>query len=109
MLDDGAQDPLRLLARFPEGWSRATYAGRSWGVSRTTSVAGRVHRVYAEALAGHGRTGSAAGPDVVSANLYRVGDHTELRPCEMPAEVVLDFLERAVPDDGPGEGQDRPG
>ena len=104
MQEDGAQDPLRLLARFPEGWSRATYAGRSWGVSRTSSVAGRVHRVYAESLAGRGRTESALDPDVVSANLYRVGRRTELRPCEMPAEVVLDFLERAVPARGPGEG-----
>ncbi|MCW2819669.1 MAG: peptide methionine sulfoxide reductase [Marmoricola sp.] len=96
-----AEDALELLRRFPAGWSRATYDGRSWGVSRTSSVGDRVHRVYAEALAGPGPRGPG-GPVVVSANLYRVGRRTELRPCEMPAEVVLDFLARAVP----GEQQD---
>ena len=97
MQETGAQDLERLLARFPEGWSRASYAGRVWGVSRTSSVAGRVHRVYAEALAGRGADQPGAAPDVVSANLYRVGGRTELRPCEMPAQVVLDFLEQARP------------
>ena len=84
-------DPLELLLRFPAGWSRAAYAGRTWGVSRTSSVDGRVQRVYAEALAG------GEGQTVVSANLYRVGGRAELRPCEMPAAVVLDFLARAEP------------
>ena len=99
-----AGDPLELLRRFPTGWSRATYAGRTWGVSRTSGVGDRVHRVYAEALAGPtGRAGQAGqagqeGPGIVSANLYRVGRRTELRPCEMPAKVVLDFLARAVPE-----------
>ena len=87
-------DPLELLQRFPAGWSRAAYAGRTWGVSRTSSVDGRVQRVYAEALAGE----DGEERTVVSANLYRVGDRTELRPCEMPAEVVLDFLAHAEPD-----------
>ncbi|GAB3656678.1 hypothetical protein GCM10027596_11180 [Nocardioides korecus] len=92
--ETGRADALELLSRFPAGWSRATYAGRAWGVSRTSSVDGRVHRVYAEALGGR----AADGPGVVSANLYRVGTRTELRPCEMPAEVVLDFLGAAVPE-----------
>lgn len=43
--------------------------------------------VYAEELGGR---------DVVSANLYLTGDRPQLRPCEMPAEKVLDFLTRLV-------------
>ena len=101
MQQTGAQDPATLLARFPEGWSRASYAGRAWGVSRTSGVAGRVSRVYAEVLAGRAPQDPGGAPRVVSANLYRVGERTELRPCEMPAEVVLDFLERAVPEGSP--------
>ena len=75
-----------LLARIPEGWSRTTYDGRRWGVSRTTGVGGRVERVYAEEL---------GGSDVVSANVYRVGPVAVLKPCEMAAEKVLAFLRGA--------------
>jgi peptide-methionine (S)-S-oxide reductase len=42
--------------------------------------------LYAEAL---------DGSDVVSTNAYLTTAAEELRPCEMPAAKVLDFLERA--------------
>lgn len=69
--------------RLPEGWSEVEHDGAWWGASRTVQLGGRSQKVYAEELGGEGR---------VSANLYLVGDRAELRPCEMPAEVVLDFL-----------------
>ena len=37
------------------------------------------------------------GSDLVSANLYRTSDEDVLKPCEMPAEKVLDFLRRQRP------------
>lgn len=87
-----------LLARLPEGWSEVLYRGRRWGVTRTRHVGGRVEKVYAEEL---------GGADVVSANLYVVdGGHGEgdeqLRPCEMPAATVLDFLRGWEPLPGRG-------
>jgi hypothetical protein len=77
-----------LLARLPEGWSSVSYRGRRWGVTRTRQAGGRVEKVYAEELGGTG---------VISANLYLPGgtaseDDEQLRPCEMPAAAVLDFL-----------------
>ena len=56
-------------------------------------VAGRVEKVYAEELGGTG---------VVSANLYlprAAADPSDeqLRPCEMPAADVLDFLRHWEP------------
>jgi peptide-methionine (S)-S-oxide reductase len=42
--------------------------------------------LYAEAL---------DGSDVVSTNAYLTASTEELRPCEMPAAKVLDFLQRA--------------
>lgn len=72
-----------LIARLPEGWSEVRYRGRRWGVSRTRAVGGRVEKLYAEELGGTG---------VVSANLYRPGPGEWFRPCEMPAEDVLNFL-----------------
>ena len=77
-----------LLARLPEGWSAVSYRGSRWGVNRTRLAGGRIEKLYAEELGGRG---------VVSANLYVLGGMTQegterLRPCEMPAADVVDFL-----------------
>jgi hypothetical protein len=77
-----------LLGRLPEGWTAVRYRGRRWGVSHIRQAGGRVEKLYAEELGGTG---------VVSANLYLPGgtageDDEQLRPCEMPAADVLDFL-----------------
>lgn len=83
-----------LVDRLPEGWSEASYAGRRWGVTKTLRADGRAVAVYAEEL---------GGTDVVSTNVYLVGDDAELRPCEMPAAKVLAFLRGArVSGDFPG-------
>ena len=68
---------------MPEGWTEVGYAGRRWGLTRTTHTDGRSVSVYAEEL---------GGPGVVSANVWRLSGGDELRPCEMPASTVLDFL-----------------
>ncbi len=77
-----------LVDRVPEGWTRVAYAGRAWGLSRTTRAGGAGVAVYAEAL---------GGTDVVSTNVYRTRSGDVLRPCEMPAAEVLDFLRGWVP------------
>lgn len=79
-----APDLPALFDRLPEGWSEVTYAGRRYGVTRTTRVGGRQQSVYAEEL---------GGTHVVSANLYATSTGPLLKPCEMPADVVLEFLE----------------
>ena len=73
----------RLLERVPEGWTEVGYAGRRWGLRRSSRAGGAAVSVYAEEL---------GGTDVVSANLYRTGTGLALRPCEMPAAAVLAFL-----------------
>jgi peptide-methionine (S)-S-oxide reductase len=72
-----------LVARIPEGWTQVSYAGRRYGLSRTSRARGRAVSLYAREL---------GGTDTVSANLYAHGDELLLRPCEMPAEKVRDFL-----------------
>lgn len=76
-------DLATLVDAFPEGWSEVAYAGRRYGLTKTTRTRGRSLSVYAEQL---------GGTDVVSANVYRTEAGDVLKPCEMPAEVVLDFL-----------------
>jgi len=77
-------DLVALLDRLPNGWSEVTYAGRRYGVTRAVRLGGRQQSVYAEEL---------GGTDVVSANLYLTASGPLLKPCEMSAEVVLEFLE----------------
>ena len=81
-----AEDPgdlAELLGRVPEGWTAVRYAGRPYGLSRTSRAGGRSVAVYAEEL---------GGSDVVSTNVYRTSSGDLLRPCEMPAAKVLAFL-----------------
>ena len=82
-MDDGLTNLSALVDRVPEGWTRVEFAGRPYGLSRVTRVAGRVVTVTAEEL---------GGPDLVSANIYRTTDADLLRSCEMPDAKVLAFL-----------------
>ena len=79
-------DVGRLVDALPEGWSEVTYAGHRYGLTKITHAGGRSSSVYAEQL---------GGSDVVSANVYRTGSGDVLKPCEMPAAKVLDFLHAA--------------
>ncbi|TIC82945.1 hypothetical protein [Nocardioides sp. GY 10127] len=91
---DDAVEPL--LARLPLGASEVRYRGARWSVTRTSLLGGRSQKVLAHELGGTG---------LVSANLYVGEDGLErFRPCEMPAEVVLDFLAGCVPVAAPPTG-----
>jgi hypothetical protein len=72
-----------LVDRVPEGWTLVEYDGRRWGLRRTTHVGGRSVSVFAEEL---------SGTEVVSANVFRTSTGDLLKPCEMPASIVLNFL-----------------
>ena len=76
-----------LVDALPEGWSEVTYAGRRYGLTKITHAGGRSLSVHAEQL---------GGADVVSANVYRTTSGDVLKPCEMPAATVLDFLRGAA-------------
>ena len=85
-------DLAALFARVPEGWSVVAYDGRRYAVTRTRHAAGRTASMYAEEL---------GGSDVVSANLYLTAGGAQLKPCEMPAAKVLDFLEGLTVEEPP--------
>jgi hypothetical protein len=77
-----------LVERIPEGWTRASYRGRAYGLSRTTRVGGRSISVTAAEL---------GGQDLISANVYRTRRDDVLRSCEMPDAKVLAFLREWTP------------
>ncbi|MGW2092197.1 hypothetical protein [Promicromonospora sukumoe] len=76
-----------LIGAMPEGWSRARVAGQTWGVTRTTRAGGRVVSFEAE------RLGDGEG---LGANIWFTADGAVLKPCEVPAERVMEFLRSAV-------------
>ena len=72
------------LAALPEGYSAGIYEERRYGVSFRRSDDGRRNSLFAREL---------AGTDIVSFNLYRLGSgNPSLKPCEMSAEKVRDFV-----------------
>ena len=76
-----------FLAKFdalPAGYGEGRFAGRRYGVTLSASADGRRRWLYGEELGGPGR---------ISCNLYRLADgQVALRPCEMPADTVIDFV-----------------
>lgn len=72
------------LDGLPEGYSFGVYRGRRYGMRKTVFAGGRSLKFYAEEL---------GGTDFVSLNVYFTQAGPRLKPCEMPAARVIDFLE----------------
>ena len=79
----GPDELTQMLERVPRGWTKVHYQGRAYGLSRVDLVDGRSVTIYAEEL---------GGKDVISANVYRTRRGHNLHACEMPSQVVTDFL-----------------
>jgi len=75
---------LKTLESLPSGYFKAHYQGVPYGVTVERLAGGRQVKLYGEAL---------GGSDHVSFNLYlpRSGK-VLLKPCEMPAQKVIDFV-----------------
>jgi len=72
------------LLELPVGYSKGHYQQRRYSVVITTGAAGKRYKLYAEQL---------GGDDFISLNLYLpVSGKPLLKPCEMPAEKVIEFV-----------------
>lgn len=81
---------VEAFDRLPTGGYGGTYQGKRYRVTKTVMVTGRSQKLEAEELGGN---------DYISFNLYRLaGGESLLKPCEMPAEKVMDFVLGVVPD-----------
>lgn len=76
-----------LIRAIPEGWTRLRLAGDSWAITRSTRADGKVVSVDAERLGGR---------DYLGANIWLTTRGAVLRPCEVPAESVMQMLRAAV-------------
>lgn len=86
---DGGQDQEldTLLRTIPEGWTRAEVDGEAWSVTRVTRAGGKVISINAERL---------GDTEQLGANVWITSEGPILRPCEVPAEDVLQFLRAAA-------------
>ncbi|WP_170469137.1 hypothetical protein [Ruegeria arenilitoris] len=74
---------LNAFFRIPKGSSTGRAHDRRYIVSRTELAGGKSHKLVAQQL---------GGGDYISLNLYQTHSGDLLRPCEMPAEKVMDFV-----------------
>lgn len=82
---------LARLAALPTGYSAGTCRDRRYGLTVGASADGRRRWLFAEEL---------GGSDRISGNLYRLANgRALLKPCEMPAGKVVDFVLGFRPDD----------
>ncbi len=76
--------------RLPVGGYGGSFQGRRYRITKTVMVAGRSQKLEAEEL---------GGTDCISFNLYRLASgEALLKPCEMPAENVTEFVLGVVAD-----------
>ncbi len=81
---------IAAFDRLPVGGYGGTYQGKRYRVTKTVMATGRSQKLEAEELGGN---------DYISFNLYRLASgESLLKPCEMPAEKVIDFVQNVVPD-----------
>lgn len=79
-------DVLKYIESIPAGYSEASYKGKKYGLSKEIFNQGKSFKIYAEELGGN---------DFISLNYYLTSKQAILKPCEMPAEKVIDFLKEA--------------
>ncbi len=75
---------IQKLNDLPKGYTTLLYKGKKYGVIRTDFNDGKSIKVYAEELGGN---------HFISFNYYKTTQTSVLKPCEMPEEAVIHFLE----------------
>ena len=79
------------LARLPDGTFTGMAHGRRYIVTKSSLNDGRTVKLVGEELGGR---------DYISLNYFRLASGARLKPCEMPARKVMDFVHALVPDHG---------
>ena len=77
-------DLIQQIKTLPVGYSEVNYEGKRYGVSRTNFNEGKSIKVYAKEL---------GGTHFISFNYYLTTKENLLKPCEIPVQEVVHFLE----------------
>jgi len=79
---------LKKLKSLPLGYSEILYEGKKYGVTRSEFNNGKSIKFYAEEL---------GGKDFISLNYYITNQNELLKPCEMPEQKVIRFINQLKP------------
>ena len=74
---------LPIIETLPEGYSTVLFENKKYGLTKTTFNNGKSYKIYAEEL---------QGIDFISLNYYVTSSSELLKPCEMSADKVTQFL-----------------
>ncbi len=74
---------LKVIKDLPEGYSEGWYLGEKYGITKTVYNAGKSFKIFAQAL---------NGTNFISLNYYITSKNNLLKPCEMPEQKVVHFL-----------------
>ncbi|MBT8293622.1 MAG: peptide methionine sulfoxide reductase [Eudoraea sp.] len=75
---------LQLIQKIPEGYSEGIYNAKKYSITKESFNDGRSYKIYGKELQGN---------DFISLNYYITKDGELLKPCEMPEQKVIHFLE----------------
>jgi len=75
---------LEIIQNIPEGYSEGIYRDSKYSVTKETFNKGKSFKILAEEL---------KGTNFISLNFYCLKQENLLKPCEMPFEKVIHFLE----------------
>ncbi|MFD2562369.1 peptide methionine sulfoxide reductase [Aquimarina rubra] len=75
---------LENIKRIPEGYSEGIYNNVKYSITKEVFNNGKSYKVYAKELQGN---------DFISLNYYITSTSELLKPCEMPEQKVIDFIE----------------
>ena len=95
MTSDDLGPFLAAFDGLPCGAVQGHALGRRYVATKSQFANGASEKLVAEQL---------GGSDYISLNLYRTANGALLRPCEMPAQKVIDFVLAFAPDPSPKAG-----
>ena len=82
------KDPILIsINKIPEGYSEGIYHYKKFGITKSTFNNGHSFKVYGEELGGN---------NFISFNYYLIKGRNLIKPCEMPAAKVIDFLKNVT-------------
>ena len=74
---------LEKMKRLPLGYSEVFYNNKKYGVTRSEFNNGKSLKLFAKEL---------GGKDYISLNYYITNNNELLKPCEMPEQKVIQFI-----------------
>ena len=74
----------KKVVKIQDGSTNVEYQNKKYILSKQTLQSGKIVKIFAD---------EAGGKDFISFNMYKLKTGWELKPCEMPVDKVVNFME----------------